>query len=64
MNIIKGLIESDASFDERTQIQVPDFVALGGTCVARTWYLFNNNFYTQADGVAMGGPASLVAAEI
>ncbi|XP_057308994.1 uncharacterized protein LOC130647229 [Hydractinia symbiolongicarpus] len=62
LNIIKDLIENDAAFGEK--IPVPDFLCLVELVLTKTWYLFNKNFYTQTDGVAMGGPASSVVAEI
>ncbi|XP_057305297.1 uncharacterized protein LOC130642226 [Hydractinia symbiolongicarpus] len=32
--------------------------------LTKTWYLFDGNFFTQTDGVAMRGPTSSVVAEI
>ncbi|XP_057298092.1 uncharacterized protein LOC130629018 [Hydractinia symbiolongicarpus] len=64
LNIIKDLIENNAAFGEKTKIPVPDFLRLVELVLTKTWYLFKKNFYTQTDGVAMGGPASSVVTEI
>ncbi|XP_057298389.1 uncharacterized protein LOC130629264 [Hydractinia symbiolongicarpus] len=61
LNII---IENDVAFGEKTKIPVPDFLRLVELLLTKTWYLFNKNFYTQTDRVAMGGLASSVVAEI
>ena len=64
INIIKDLITNDANFSLKTTISPSNFLHLVKLVLTKTWYLFDNNFMSQTDGVAMGGPASSIVAEI
>ena len=64
LNIIKDYVHSDDQFARKTAIPQEKFLDLVNLVLTTTWYTFNSQFYEQADGVAMGGPASSTTAEI
>ena len=64
INIIKDLIEHDQEFSNKTKIPTSEFLDLVTLVLTKTWFLFNGKYLSQTDGVAMGGPASSVVAEI
>lgn len=64
LNIINNLINADQQFSTKTKIPPVDFMQLVESVLTKTWFSYNNKIYTQTDGVAMGGPASSVVAEI
>ena len=64
LNIIKDYPNSDDQFARKTTIPKDKFLDLVNLVLTTTWYTFNSQFYQQADGVAMGGPASSTTGEI
>ena len=62
--VIKDLLENDPSLKDRTSIPAKDLLELTRLVLTKTSFLFNGIIYKQTDGVAMGGPASSVVAEI
>ena len=62
--VIKDLLENDPSLKDRTSIPAKDILQLTRLVLTKTSFLFNGIIYKQTDGVAMGGPASSVVAEI
>ena len=64
LEIIKDLLFKDGNVKDKTSIPVDDFSDIVNFLLTKTWFLYNGKFYKQTDGVAMGGPASLVVVEI
>ena len=64
LEIIKGLLENDADLQAKTPIPPTELLEIVEFLLTKTWFKFNGKFLTQKDGVAMGGPASSVVAEI
>ena len=64
LNIIKDYVNNDDQFTRKTAIPQYDFLDLVYLDLTTTWYNFNSQFYQQADGVAIGDPASSATAEI
>ena len=64
LNIIKDLLLNDENLHNKTSIPPDEFLEITEFVLTKTWFIFNNDILTQTDGVAMGGPASLVVAEI
>ena len=62
--IIKDLLEKDADLQKKTKIPPDSLLEIIEFLLTRTWFKFNEKFLTQTDGVAMGGPASSVVAEL
>ena len=62
--IIKDLLKNDPDFNKKTSIPIEEFLKLVTLVLTKTWYLFDGKFFTQTDGVVMGGPASSIVAEI
>ena len=64
LTIIKELLENDADLHSKTKIPPKDVLEIVEFLLTTTWFLYNGIFFKQTDGVAMGGPASSVVAEI
>ena len=64
LNIINDYVNNDDQFTRKTAIPQGKFLDLVDLVLTTTWYTFNSQFYQQADGVAIGGPASSTPAEI
>ncbi|XP_057290570.1 uncharacterized protein LOC130613216 [Hydractinia symbiolongicarpus] len=62
--IIMELLLNDDEYENKTCIPIDKLMSLVQIVLTKTWYLFDGNFFTQTDGVAMGGPTSSVVAEI
>ena len=64
LTIIKEHLDNDGDLQTKTKIPKEELLEIIRFLLTETWFKFNNNFYTQTDGVAMGGPTSSVVAEI
>ena len=62
--IIKDLLENDADLHKKTKIPPDSLLDIIEFLLTKTWFKYNDKFLTQTDGVAMGGPASSVVAEL
>ena len=51
-------------FQNKTNIPPKDLLDITEFLLTKTWFLFDGTFFKQTDGVAMGGPASSVEAEL
>ena len=63
-NIIKDLLEKDHSLKERTVMAVSDMILLLEFCFKNTYFSFQDQFYEQVEGAAMGFPVSLIVANL
>ena len=64
LNIIRELLEEDTTLLERTVSLVQNIIELLGFCLHNTYFSFQNNFYEQVEGAAMGSPASLIVVNL
>ena len=64
LNIIKDLLEKDHTFKERTVLAVSDIILLLEFCLKNTYFSFQDQFYEQVEGAAMGSPVSPIVANV
>ena len=64
LGIIKDLLEKDPTLKERTVTPVGNIVLLLEFCLKTTYFPFQDHFYEQVEGVAMGSPVSPIAANL
>ena len=57
LNIIKDLLEKDDKLQDRTVLSVQNITELLGFCLHNTYFSFQNKFYEQVEGAAMGSPS-------
>ena len=63
-NIIKDLLEKDHTLKERTVMEVSDIILLLEFCLKNTYFSFQDLFYEQVEGAAIGSPVSLIVANL
>ena len=63
LNIIKDLLEKDHTLKERTVMAVSDILLLE-FCLKNTYFSFQDQFYEQVEGAAMGSPVSPIVANV
>ena len=56
LNIIKDLMEEEISLHDRTVLSVQNIIELLGFCLQNTYCSFQDKFYEQVEGEAMGSP--------
>ena len=64
LNIIKDLLEQDETLSNRTVLSVQHIIELLGFCLHNTYFSFQNRFYEQVEGVAMGSLVSPIVANL
>ena len=64
LNIIKDLLEKDEQLNNRTVLSVENIMELLGFCLNNIYFSFQNKFYEQVEGVAMGLPVSPIVANL
>ena len=64
LSIIKDLLEKDHTLKERTVMEVSDIILLLEFCLKNTYFSFQDQFYEQAEGTAMGSPVSPIVANL
>ena len=64
LNIIKDLLEKDDILKERTVMEVSDIILLLEFCLKNTYFSFQDHFYEQVGGAAMGSPVSPIVANL
>ena len=57
-NIIKDLLEKDHTLKERTVMEVSDIILLLEFCLKNTYFSFQDQFYKQVEGAAMGSQSA------
>ena len=62
LNIIKDLLEKDHNLKERTVLAVSDIILLMEFCLKNTYFSFQDQFYEQVEGAAMGSLVSPIIA--
>ena len=64
LNIIKDLLEKDHTLKERTVLAVSDIILLLEFSLKITYFSFQDQFYEQVKGAAMGSPVSPIVANL
>ena len=64
LNIIKDLLVKDHTLKERTAMEVSDIILLLEFCLKNTYFSFQDQFYEQVEGAAMGSPVSPIGASL
>ena len=64
LNIIKDLLEKDEKLNNRTVLPEQHIIELLGLCLCNTYFSFQNKFYEQVEGAAMGSPVSPIVANL
>ena len=64
LNIIKDLLEKDEKLNDKTVLSVQNIMELLGFCLNNTYFSFQNKFYEQVEGAAMGSPVIPIVANL
>ena len=64
LNIIKDLLEKDHTLKERTVMEISDIILLLEFRLKNTYFSFQDQFYEQVEGAAMGSPVSPILANL
>ncbi len=64
LDIVKDRLETDHSIHDRTNLSITSLIDLLNMCLKSTYFLYNNKFYQQSQGAAMGSPLSPIIANI
>ena len=64
LKIIKKLLEEDPTLQQRTKMTVNNITCLLEICLNSTYFTFQENFYEQVEGAAMGSPISPIVANL
>ena len=64
LNIIKDLLDKDEKLSDRTVLSVQNITELLGFCLHNAYFSFQNRFYEQVEGVAMGSLVSPIVANL
>ena len=64
LNIIKKVLEEDNEFQQRTSMTVKHITCLLEFCLRSTYFTFQDKYYEQVDGAAMGSSISPIVANL
>ena len=64
LNIIRDLLEKNEKLNDRTVLSVQNIMELLGFCLHNIYFSFQNKFYEQVEGAAMGSPISPIVANL
>jgi hypothetical protein len=64
LEILKSRLEEDTSLKDRTHLSIYNIMDLVRVCVYNTYFQFEDKFYRQTRGMAMGSPFSPVICNI
>ena len=64
LRVIKDLLEKDPTLKDRTVLPVEDIILLFEFCLKSTYFSFQDQFYEQVEGVAMGSQVSPIVANL
>ena len=63
LTIIEKLLEEDPGLQQRTSMTVKNIICLLEFCLKSTYFTFQNQYYEQVEGAAMGSPISPTVAK-
>ena len=64
LHVLEERLNGDQTLEERTSIPVAQVIHLTELCLRSTFFQFENHFYEQTDGAAMGSPLSPIIANL
>ena len=64
LNIIKDLLEKDEKINDRTVLSVQSIIELLAFCLHNTYFSFQNEYYEQVEGAAMGSLVCPIVANL
>ena len=64
IDIITKLLEKDPSLKHRTSMNIRQITSLLEFCLRSTYFTFQNKYYQQIEGTAMGSPISPIVANL
>ena len=64
LKMIKDLLEQDETLQDKTVLSVHNIIELLGFYLYNTSFSFQNKFYEQVEGAAMGSPVSPIVAKL
>lgn len=64
LSILKNKLENDVTFRARTNLSVETVLELAKLCLENSYFSFDNSFYKQVNGLAMGSPLSPIIANL
>ena len=64
LDIIRKKLENDTTFPERCELSITQIMTLLEFCLRNTYFVYNNTFYKQQQGAAMGSSVSPVIANL
>ena len=64
LTIIEILLEEDPGLQERTLMTVKNIICLLEFCLKSTYFTFQNQYYEQVEGAAVGSPISPIVANL
>ena len=64
LGCISDLLDTDETLEERTNIPPDAICQLTELCLRATYFLFEDQFFEQVDGAAMGSPLSPIVANL
>ena len=64
LRVVEERLSADDSLKERTSIPTPQLIELIELCLRSTYFQFQDRFFEQTDGAAMGSPLSPVIANL
>ena len=64
LKIIKDLLKQHDTLQDRTVLSVLNIIQLLGFCLHNTYFSFQNKFYEQVEGAAMGSLVSPIVAKL
>ena len=64
LNIIRDLLDKNHTLREWTVLAVNDILLLLGFCLKNMYFSFQDQFYEQGEGAAMGSPVSPIIAKL
>ena len=64
LKVLKEKLNDDRTLKERISIPVAQVMQLTELCLRSTYFQFENQFYEQTDGAAMGSPLSPIIANL
>ena len=64
LEVIKKKLEADTDLHLRTSLNADQVTSLLKVCLTTTYFRYNNEYYIQTDGAAMGSPVSPIVANL
>ena len=64
VEVVRKCLDKDTSWKERTSLDAQDILQLLELCLNTTYFIYQNEYYQQKQGAAMGSPISPIIANL